>query len=58
MDELRKKTIAALEKQVELLSKDGNTSEDREQVNALIQALTGLLHELNAHDQLQPFTAE
>ncbi|WP_312281515.1 hypothetical protein [Oscillibacter sp.] len=58
MEELRKKTIAALTKQVELLSKDGNALVDRELTNTSVQALTGLLHELMQVDYAHPLMAE
>ncbi|WP_312280760.1 hypothetical protein [Oscillibacter sp.] len=58
MEELRKKTIAALTKQVELLSKDGVSLASVESANQSIAALTILLHELYAQRQLQPLMAE
>jgi len=47
MKELQEKTIAALEKQVELLSKDGVSLGAKEFATRAIFALTALLRELN-----------
>lgn len=58
MKELQEKTIAALEKQVELLTKDGVSRDDREMANQSVNSLTTLLSELKRADYSQPLTAE
>lgn len=46
MNDLQEKTIAALEKQVELLSKDGVSQANQDSAIEAILALTGLLREI------------
>lgn len=58
MEELRKKTIAALTKQVDLLSKDGASPAELGTTNQSIAALTVLLRELYTQRQFQPLMAE
>lgn len=46
MDELKKKVIAALEQQLQLLSQNGGSAAGKADICSAITALTALLHEL------------
>ena len=46
MDELKKKTIAALEQQLQLLAKNGELTAGKAETCNSITVLTALLHEL------------
>ena len=54
MKELRKNTIAALEKQVGLLNKDGTAPAETDAAIRAISVLTGLLAVLEAKEQQKP----
>ena len=46
MDELKEKTIAALEQQLQLLAQNGGSAAGKAEICSTITALTALLHEL------------
>lgn len=46
MDELKKKTIAALEQQLQLLAQNGGSAAGKAEICSTITVLTALLHEL------------
>jgi len=54
MEKMRKNTIAALEKQVGLLNKDGTAPAETEAAIRAISVLTGLLAVLEAKEQQKP----
>lgn len=46
MGELKKKTIAALEQQLQLLTQNGGSAAEKAEICSAITVLTALLHEL------------
>lgn len=46
MDELKEKTIAALEQQLQLLAQNGESDARKAEICSTITVLTALLHEL------------